>query len=154
MPVLVIDAAWQIDRDERARDARCSATDERNVLRRHFTGEPSRVVRTPEEVARMEAEAVADLHDAAGRYPDDEPLRELIADLRATSPRFAELWEQRPVARHVVGPQDDRPPRDRASHARLRRAHRRPAATCGSIVYSAPPGSDDARALALLLDHA
>ena len=49
----------------------------------------------------MEESAVADLHEAAGRFPDDEPLRELIADLLAISPRFAELWERRPVARQV-----------------------------------------------------
>jgi hypothetical protein len=97
----------------------------------------------------MEAEAVADLHDAAGRYPDDEPLRELIEDLRAASPRFAELWEQRPVGRRTaarktflhpeIGPLtldcDVLTVRD--SDLRI-------------IVYTAAPGSPDASALALL----
>ena len=59
---------------------------------RHFTGAPSRVVRNDEEVARIEAQVVADLHDALGRFPRDEPLRALIDELREREPRFAELW--------------------------------------------------------------
>ena len=55
-------------------------------LWRHFTGAPSRVVRDAEEDRRFEAEAVADLHAALGRFPDDAPLRALIADLRAGQP--------------------------------------------------------------------
>ena len=34
----------------------------------------------------MEEGWVGDLHRAAGRYPDDEPLHELIADLRRDQP--------------------------------------------------------------------
>jgi hypothetical protein len=64
---------------------------ERNVLWRHFSGMPSRVVRTPEEAAAMEEEGVADLHAALGRHPDDPVLLERIAQLRALSPRFEEL---------------------------------------------------------------
>ena len=97
----------------------------------------------------MEAGWVADLHLAAGRYPDDGPLRELIADLRACSPRFAELWEQRPVAEHVAS-------RKTIAHPEVGRI----TVDCdvltvaGSdlrlVVYTAPPGSPDADALALL----
>ena len=105
--------------------------------------------RTPEEVAKLEEGWVADLHLAAGRYPNDGPLHELIADLQALSPRFAELWEQRPVAEHVaerktidhpeVGPVtvDCDVLTVAGSDLRL-------------VVYTAPPGSPDARALALL----
>ena len=80
---------------------------------------------------RFQQEAVADLHDALGRYPDDEPLRELIAGLRERSPVFAELWEQRPDQAAARRPQDVHPPRGRPDHARLRhpqRARERPAA--------------------------
>ena len=148
VPVMVVDAAWQIIAMNELSRA-LHGDDDRNILRRHFGGELSRVVRTPEEVARMEEEAVADLHDAAGRYPEDEPLRELIADLRATSPRFAELWEQRPVARHV----SDRKTIDHPAVGRIT-VDCDVLTVAGSdlriIVYSASPGSDDARALALL----
>ena len=148
VPVMVVDAAWQIVAMNDLSRA-LLGDDERNVLRRHFAGEPSRVIRTPEQVAQMESAAVADLHAAAGRYPNDEPLHELIADLRATSPRFAELWEQRPVARHV----SDRKTIDHPEIGRVT-VDCDELTVAGSdlrvIVYSAPPGSDDARALALL----
>jgi transcriptional regulator with XRE-family HTH domain len=154
VPVLVVDAGWQIV----ARNALATAllgdtsgatARERNIAWCQFTDAPSRVVRTPEETARFEDEVVADLHDALGRYPDDEPLRELIEELKRISPRFAERWEQRPVAQH--------------GFARKTLAHPEvgpitldcDVLTVGGsdlrlIVYTAPPGSDDARALALL----
>jgi hypothetical protein len=148
VPVMVVDAAWQIVAMNDLSRA-LLGDDERNVLRRHFAGEPSRVLRTPAQVAHMEAAAVADLHAAAGRYPNDEPLHELIADLRATSTRFAELWEQRPVARHI----SDRKTIDHPEVGRVT-VDCDELTVAGSdlriIVYSAPPGSDDARALALL----
>jgi len=74
VPVLVVDAAWQ----PIAKNALAKALlgdGDGNVLRRHFSGETGRVVREPEEAARMEERAVADLHAAAGRFPDDEPLQ-------------------------------------------------------------------------------
>ena len=46
----------------------------------------------------MDAEIAADLRDALGRHPDDEPLRQLIADLRRACPPFARLWEAGPAA--------------------------------------------------------
>jgi transcriptional regulator with XRE-family HTH domain len=96
VPVLVIDDAWDViavnplgaalTADESGHRGR-----ERNVLWRHFSGMPSRVVRTPEEAAAMEEEGVANLHAALGRHPDDPVLLERIAQLRALSPRFEEL---------------------------------------------------------------
>jgi transcriptional regulator with XRE-family HTH domain len=148
VPVLVVDAAWQPIAKNALAKALLGDGDE-NVLRRHFSGETGRVVREPEEVERMEERAVADLHAAAGRYPDDEPLRELIADLRRTSPRFEALWEQRPVARHLAD-------RKTFQHPEVGRI----TLDCdeltvgGSdlrlIVHTAAPGSPDAQALALL----
>ena len=72
--------------------------DERNVLRRHFAGESSRVIRTPEHVSDRKTID----HPEVGRVTVDcDELTVAGSDLRI-------------------------------------------------IVYSAPPGSDDARALALL----
>lgn len=102
VPVLVTDAAWTIVAANPLAHALLGHV-EGNIVRRHFSGEPSRVRREPEDDRRFEQEAVADLHDALGRHPHDERLLELIADLRAASPLFAELWEQRPVARWCVG---------------------------------------------------
>jgi transcriptional regulator with XRE-family HTH domain len=154
VPVVVLDASWQVIAANPLAvalvgDSSGAAPRERNILWRHFSGAPSRFARTAEEDERLEVEAAADLRDALGRYPDDEPLRELVADLRALSPRFAQLWEQRPVAprtasrKTVVHPEIGPITLDcdvllvRDSDLRL-------------IVYTAPPGSPEAGKLALL----
>ena len=154
VPVMVVDASWQlIAANALATALTGDVSGEpprmRNILWRHFSGVPSRVVRTPEEDALSEADAVADLRDAAGRYPDDEPLRALVEDLRRVSPRFAELWEQRTVERQASSRKTFFHPE--VGHLTL---------DCdvltvnGSdlrlVVYTAPPGSPDADALALL----
>jgi transcriptional regulator with XRE-family HTH domain len=152
VPVLVTDAAWEkIAMNPPAVALLGDQHD--NILRSHFSGKPSRIVRTPEEVAAMEAGWVGDLHRAAGRYPNDAPLHALIADLRRISPRFAELWEQRPVAQHVA----DRKTIEHPEFGRIT-VDCDVMTVAGSdlrlVVYTAPPGSDDARALALLADDA
>lgn len=92
---------------------------------------------------------MAQLRLALGAHPDDPELGALIDDLRAISPRFAELWEQRPVFR---------------APARRKTFHHPEVGTItldcdaldvqGSdlsvIVYTAAAGSADADALALL----
>jgi transcriptional regulator with XRE-family HTH domain len=154
VPVAVVDASWQLIAANRLATALMGDLSGepprmRNILWRHFTGAPSRVVRVPDEDDAMEAEAVADLRDALGRYPDDEPLRELVDDLRRISPRFAELWEQRSVGRRSASRKTFLHPEVgsltldcdvltvRGSDLRL-------------VVYTAPPGSPDADALAVL----
>jgi transcriptional regulator with XRE-family HTH domain len=103
VPVTVLDASWELIAwnplaasllgEPAPRPGR-----DRNILWRYFTGERGRVVRDAEADEAFEAEAVADLHAALGRYPNDPGLRSLIADLRSASDRFARLWETRPVA--------------------------------------------------------
>jgi transcriptional regulator with XRE-family HTH domain len=122
---------------------------ERNILWRHFAGLPSRFVRESAEQHAFELEVVADLRDATGRYPQDRRLRDLIAALREASPRFAALWDERPVAQRVEGrktlvhPEVGRITLDcdilsvQGSDLRL-------------VVYTAPAGTPDADALALL----
>jgi transcriptional regulator with XRE-family HTH domain len=105
VPVGVNDAAWNLiawnplwaalTGDPSTRTGR-----DRNVLWRYFTGQPGRVVHTPEDRARFEQSSVADLRSATARYPEDADLRRLIADLRAASPRFAALWETGVVGTH------------------------------------------------------
>jgi transcriptional regulator with XRE-family HTH domain len=152
VPVIVFDATWSIVAANPLADALLGAPDG-NIVWRHFTGAPSRLIRGTADDAVFEAEVVADLHDALGRYPDDEPLRRLIADLRAVSPRFRELWERRPVARRKS---------DRKTIAHPELGHL--TVDCdvltvsGSdlrlVVYTAAPGSPDAEALARLHDSA
>jgi transcriptional regulator with XRE-family HTH domain len=73
---------------------------QRNAVWRHFLGLGTRVRHTPESLRGFEAALVADLRAAAGRYPADQQLRRLVADLRANSDRFAELWDSGAVGRH------------------------------------------------------
>jgi transcriptional regulator with XRE-family HTH domain len=154
VPVLVTDAGWEIVAanplanallgDVSARKGR-----ERNIAWCQFTDAPSRVVRTPEETAEFEAGVVADLHDAVGRYPADEQLHALVEDLKRASPRFAELWDQRPVAPHSAA-------RKTLLHPEVGEITLDcDVLTVGGsdlrlIVYTAPPDSSDAHALALL----
>jgi hypothetical protein len=119
---------------------------ERNIAWRHFTGLPSRVVRTRVERREFEEAVVADLRASAGRYPDDPRLAQLIADLREASPRFSSLWETRRIG---VYEQE----RKTVDHPRLGvlqvdcdilTTHRNDLRV---VVYTAAPGSRSAKAL-------
>jgi hypothetical protein len=76
-------------------------------------------------------------------------VRTLIDELLEQSPRFAELWERRPVARVLVR-------RKTFQHRQIGQitldcdAPAVQGADLNVIVYTAPAGSDDARSLALL----
>jgi transcriptional regulator with XRE-family HTH domain len=154
VPVMVVDATWEIvalnpPATALLGDLTAGTARDRNILWRHFTGEHSRLVRTEAETAASEAESVADLRAAAARYPEDDRLRRLIADLRAVSPRFDELWARTSVGRRASGRKAFEHPEVglvtldcdvltvQDSDLRL-------------VVYTAAPGSPDANALALL----
>ncbi|MDQ8046183.1 MAG: helix-turn-helix transcriptional regulator [Patulibacter sp.] len=121
-----------------------------NVARDLFLRrKPDRAQRQPAQTERFENEIVADLHAATSRYPHDERLHGVIAELRRESPRFAELWEERPVAVRVSEHKVLEHPEVgtitvdcdtltvQASDLRI-------------VVYTARPGSPDADKLALL----
>lgn len=92
---------------------------------------------------------MAELHVATGRYPEDPDLQRLVADLRAQSPRFPELWQQRPAGAHVSEHKV-------FQHPMVGRLEldcdvlRADGTDLMIVVYSAPAGSADAEALALL----
>ena len=120
-----------------------------SIIWRRFAGLPGRVVGDSEEDAILEVEMVADLHDALGRYPEDPELQALIAELRAASERFSELWEARPAAVHAAN-------RKTLEHPEVGRitldcdvltVH---GTDLRVVVYSAPPGSPDAAGLDLI----
>jgi transcriptional regulator with XRE-family HTH domain len=154
VPVVVVDAAGEMVAGNSLAtalmgDLSGATRRERTFAWRHFTGLPSRVVRDETETEQAEATLVAELHDALGRFPADEHLSALIADLMDASPRFAELWRRHPVAR---------------VHARRKTFAHPEVGTItvdcealsvqGSdlqvIVYTAAAGSPDAAALELL----
>jgi transcriptional regulator with XRE-family HTH domain len=154
VPVMVVDASWEVvAANPLARaligDLSGASDRESNLAWRHFTGMPSRLVRSEDEELAADAEIVADLREALGRYPSDERLGALIADLRAASPRFAAAWDERPVAQRAASRKTFRHPEIgpitldcdvlavQGGDLRL-------------VVYTAPSGSSDAEALALL----
>jgi transcriptional regulator with XRE-family HTH domain len=153
-PVMVVDAAWHIVAwnamatallgDFSARSER-----ERNIAWQFFTGAQGRVVHDDEQDAEMAAEIVASLHEAVGRHQADPLLRALVADLRAASPRFEELWQQRPVARHVTSRKTiDHP---QFGPVTLDCDVLRVAGTAlDLVVYTAEPGTPEASTLATI----
>lgn len=122
---------------------------ERNVLRRHFHGLPSRVTRNPAEVAAFRAYAVADLRSGLGRFPGDRGLRALVEELRSDFPAFAELWAAGAVSPSAYQPKTV----DHPEVGRLTLDCDVLEATGTSlrlVVYTAPPGSPDHASLALV----
>jgi hypothetical protein len=66
--------------------------DQRNVIRWIF-GQPGLHEHLcDEEKSRFAWGSVADLRAAAARYPDDRGIRDLVAELLALSPEFAQMW--------------------------------------------------------------
>ncbi|WP_116953551.1 helix-turn-helix domain-containing protein [Jiangella endophytica] len=122
---------------------------EANLVWHHFTGRPSPVLHTEDEHERLGRELVADLRRAVAAYPDDTGLAELVADLRAVSPAFAERWNDFALPRRVAE-------RKTIAHPTIGRL----TLDCDVfsaldsdlriVVYTAPPGSEDAAKLDLL----
>lgn len=149
LPILVCDAAWEIIAKNDL--ARALLGDGKgNTARQQFLGPRSGlIVRSPEEHAEFEAGIVADLHSAQTCFPADEPLRALIEELRRESPRFEALWRERPAGHYDAS-------RKTIAHPELGHI----TVDCDTltvvggclrvIVYSAPPGTPDAEALARL----
>lgn len=119
---------------------------EANLAWHHFTGRPSPVAHTAEEHERLGRELVADLRRAVATYPEDADLAALVAELRAVSPAFAGLWddfamphrvaERKTVDHPEIGPLTLDCDVFSALDSDLR-----------IVVYSAPPGSEDAAKL-------
>uniref|UniRef100_UPI003F494E9D helix-turn-helix transcriptional regulator n=1 Tax=Nonomuraea bangladeshensis TaxID=404385 RepID=UPI003F494E9D len=123
--------------------------DQRNAVWRQFLGPSTRVRHTPESRRALESALVADLRAAAARYPADQRLRRLVAELRAGSDRFAELWDSGAVGHHEAARKTiDHP------HAGALTLDCDVLTVSGSdlriMIYTAEPGTVDAERLALL----
>jgi hypothetical protein len=124
---------------------------DRNLARRAFLG-PQRAdapLYGISDAAEFRLSAVMQLHATLARYPTDPELTGLVDELRDASPDFARLWERRDVQAAPM----------------LTKTFRHPAVgevtvDCDTlaltdrdqylVLYSAPPGSPGAEALALL----
>ena len=154
-PVAVYDASWTLLVANAPYNALMGDTTswhgiERNGVWRNLVGPGTRAVHTPTEKAEFEAGLVADLRLTAARYPGDLRLQQLLAELRAQSPRFVELWTA------------DASTRNQGRHKIVDHPHVGPLAVdCDVLivaeddlrlmVYSAEPGTEDAERLALAL---
>ncbi|MFD5462346.1 helix-turn-helix transcriptional regulator [Kitasatospora sp. NPDC127059] len=127
------------------------APPDRNLARRAFLG-PTRPDSTRygiSDVAEFRRHVATGLRSALARYPSDPAVTDLVDELRNASPEFARLWEQRdvqaapvltktfrhPVVGEITVDCDSLTLADRDQHL---------------VLYSAPPDSPDAEALAFL----
>lgn len=150
-PVAVSDASWTLLLANPLYTALMGERQrrERNGAWRAFLGPGGRVRHTSQSRLAMETAVVADLRSAASRYPEDQRLRHLIAELRANSERFADLWDCGAVGRHEAS-------RKTVDHPQVGvvTLDCDVLSVAGSdlriMIYTAEPGSQDAERLELL----
>lgn len=153
-PVAVYDASWTLlvanpPYAALMGDSSAWRGNQRNAVWRQFVGPGTRARHTPQSLRAFETALVADLRAAAGRYPADPNLRQLVAELRARSDRFAELWDAGTVGRHEAARKTIEHP-----HVGLVTLDCDVLTVAGSdlhiMIYTAEPGTEDAERLALL----
>ena len=149
--VAVSDATWTLLLANPLYDALMGEQlgDERNAVWRNFLGSGNRVRHTTASLRSLQVAQVAELRAATIRYPADQRVRHLVAELRSGSDRFAQLWDAGEVGSHQTAAKVvDHPEVGTitldcdvllvaGSDLRM-------------IVYTAEPGSPDAERLALL----
>jgi transcriptional regulator with XRE-family HTH domain len=157
VPVAVYDAAWTLLLANAPYAALMGDPsgwrgNERNGVWRNFVlpETAGRVRQGTQERQEFLAALVADLRAVAASYPADRQLRQLITELRASSQRFAELWDSGAVGRHEAA-------RKTIDHPAVGEL----TLDCdvltvrGSdlhiMIYTAEPGSEDADRLALII---
>ncbi|WP_410664129.1 helix-turn-helix domain-containing protein [Amycolatopsis sp. lyj-84] len=156
-PVCVLDATWTVVGWNRAWEAlACGVPSlhprEGNIPWRVFVGQAGRVMRLPGDEARFRRLLVAELRAASTRYPEDEDLASLTADLQRASAVFAELWASTPTTGQHDG-------RMRLQHEDLGQIAldcdtvHIPDGDLRAVMFTADPGSADATSLTeFLLD--
>ncbi|WP_329129022.1 helix-turn-helix transcriptional regulator [Streptomyces sp. NBC_01476] len=153
-PVAVFDAAWTLLLASPLYGALMGDPsgwrgNERNAVWRNLVGPRGRVRHTPQARRAFEVALVADLRSTASRYPADQRLRRLVAELRTNSARFAELWDAGTVGRHEAS-------RKTVEHPQVGplTLDCDVLTVAGSdlriMIYTAEPGTEDAERLALL----
>lgn len=96
--VLVLDPAWEIvAANPLARTLLADDAVGENAARNHFVG-PRWVERDAAATEKYEREVVGDLRLGLGRFPDDPGILAVVAELRAASERFDDLWAHAPAA--------------------------------------------------------
>jgi transcriptional regulator with XRE-family HTH domain len=153
-PVGVFTAAWDLVLANPLWQALFGLSDDlvgrdANIVWRFFTGDQMAVVRTDQQYAAFAATLVRDLHAAVSRYPDDRDLAALVAELRASNDRFAELWADYRVAHHVSDRKTINSPAVGTVTVDCD-VLAAPDTDLRIVVYTARPGTEDAGKLDLL----
>nr|WP_269809832.1 hypothetical protein [Kineosporia rhizophila] len=100
--VCICDATWTVlDANKLWHTDVCTVPDTpgraRNVVWRAFTETGPSPFLEPEQLSGFRATVVAELRQAARRYPADTELTSMISDLLTRSPQFAQLWDAPPT---------------------------------------------------------
>ena len=86
------------------------AEDDRNMIRWMFRRPAEDSYWDDTDAVAFTRSAVADLRAAYARYPGDRSIENLVTELLALSPRFADMWAEREVAmRHPMVKHVDHP---------------------------------------------
>jgi transcriptional regulator with XRE-family HTH domain len=88
-----------------------SGYEDRNMIRWTFRRTPADVMWTDEHFVRFTRATVADLRAAYARYPGDPAIDQLVTEMLALSPPFAQMWAEHevevrgPMLKHIDHPQ-------------------------------------------------
>jgi transcriptional regulator with XRE-family HTH domain len=115
VPAYVVDAKYDILAWNRLAtffigDMSAVPESDRNMLRWMFRLPAAEVPWSDPEAVRFARSTVADLRGAVARYPADQGMADLVTELLALSPTFAEMWEahevqsRRPLIKRFVHP--------------------------------------------------
>lgn len=121
----------------------------RNYVWRHFTDALTTVGHTPSALAEFEHDIVCDLRRAVDRFPAETELAQMCDELARRNSRFADLWDCGDVAAHHSM-------RKTVNHPRAGTIAvdcdvlAVPESELYVVVFTAEPGSEDARRLSTL----
>lgn len=155
-PVAVYDAIWDLIATNAPYDALPGASAwrgiERNAVWRNVIGPGPAARVTREQLADQQERLVADLRMTAARYPTDQRVQRLVAELYRLSERFAELWDSGDLT-----PREDRERHKYFDHPEAGRI----GLDCDTLivagddlrimVYTAEPDTEDAERLPLAI---
>src|SRR5579859_7066023 len=129
-PAYVVDAAYNVLAWNRLAThfiGDLSGYEDRNMIRRSFRREPTDIIWTDEHFVRFTRATVADLRASYARYPGDTAIDQLVTEMLALSPRFAQMWAEyevevrAPMLKYVNHPQagDRKSTRLNSSHSQI-----------------------------------
>ncbi|MFJ2213758.1 helix-turn-helix domain-containing protein [Streptomyces sp. NPDC101062] len=154
VPVAVFDATWTLLTYNALGSALCGdptpyTRRDRNMAWRYFTNTTNCEVESERETEEFEASLVAELREAASRYPSDRGLTSLVTALHTASAPFADLWQSGATAkferrRGIVDHPDVGPVRMDGNVLAV------PEGDLKMLIYTTEPGSADAGKLAAL----